>query len=32
MTQFNLIEEMTLEGFQIVSSNMFMLPPEKSET
>ena len=31
MTQFNPIEEMTLEGFQIVSSNMFVHLPRKSD-
>ena len=31
MTQFNPIEEMTLEGFQIVSSNMFIHLPRKSD-
>ena len=31
MTQFNPIEEMTLEGFQIVSASMFHHPPRKCE-
>ena len=31
MTQFNPIEEMTIDGFQIVSASMFHHPPRKCE-